>query len=315
VESACDLILHLSSPDFSEITSAIVELKRTSILSTIQELSTNDVPLWRLATLLDEHWMDEDVFNALTEILYFKHQAITSSPDGPAISSCLFLPTSFLADARRYYQSKPQQYTTEILDLRQRLLLSIVQSISITSILNNHYTTYVYHVGSTIIDHGDSLHQLPADDILDIISWVFAGLGHPPVDTIRSGTISKQGGFNGGDGSCGVVALNFIECYANTVLRQWQGADSHLFRDVALQNLIRYHDSAAQMENFPAVVRNAVAHIFPVQAAAAISSLPSGYIDFNMYLPLVSQFNPPICDSLLTPSLAESPSHLLVCIP
>ena len=318
VESARDLVLHLSSPNFSEITSAVAELKRTSILSTVRGLSTNDVPLWRLATLLDERWMDEDVFNALTEILYFKHQATTSSPQSPhspAVPSCLFLPTSFLADARRYYQSKPQQYTMGILDLRQRLLLSIIQSISITSVLDNHYTAYVYHVGSTITDHGDSLHQPPAEDILDIISWVFTGLGHPPVDTIRSGTISKQGGFNGGDGSCGVAVLNFIECYADTALRQWQGADSHLFRDMALQNLIRHHDSAAQTENFPAVVRNAVARIFPVQTATAISSLPSGYIDFNMYLPLASQFNPPICNSLLTPSLAESPSHLLVCIP
>lgn len=159
------------------------------------------------------------------------------------------------------------------------------------------------------------MHQPPADNILDIISWVFAGLGHPPVDTIGSGTISKQGGFNGGDGSCGVAALNFIECYTDTALRQWQGADSHLFWDMALQNLIHYHDSAAQMENFSAVVQNAVVHIFPVQTATAISSLPSGYIDFNMYLPLVSQFNLPVCNSLLTPSLVESPSHLLVCIP
>jgi len=43
--------------------------------------------------------MDEDVFNALTEILYFKHQVTTSSPHDPAVPSCLFLPTSFLTDA------------------------------------------------------------------------------------------------------------------------------------------------------------------------------------------------------------------------
>ena len=78
---------------------------------------------------------------------------------------------------------------------------------------------------------------------------------------------------------------------------------------MALQNLICYHDSAAQMENFPAVVWNAIAHIFPVQMATAISSFPSGYIDFNMCLSLVSQFNPPICDSLLTPSLASENLH------
>jgi hypothetical protein len=177
------------------------------------------VPLWRFATLLDERWMDEDVFNAIAELLYFKHQAtISPLPHDPAISVCLVLPTSFLSDARRHYQSQLQQYTTEILDLQQRLLLTTVQSISITSVFDNHYTAYVYHVRSTIIDHGDSLHQPPADDILDIISWVIIGLGHPPVETISSGTILKQGGFNGGDGSCGVAALNFIECYADNNL-------------------------------------------------------------------------------------------------
>jgi len=288
VESARDLILHLSSPFFSDITSVVAELKRTPILSTIRGLSTNDVPLWRLATLLDERWMDEDVFNALAEISYFKHQTMISPPPhGPAIPACLFLPTSFLTDSRRHYQSQPQQYTTEIVDLRQRLLLTAVQSIFITSVFDNHYTAYVYHVGSTIVDHGDSLHQPPADDILAIISWVIAGLGHPPVDTISCGTISRQGGFNGGDGSCGIAALNFIESYADNNLCQWQGSDSHLFRDMALQNLIRYHDGA-QMESFPVLVRNTLAHISPTQSAATISQLASGYIDFNMYSPLVN---------------------------
>jgi hypothetical protein len=264
VESARDLILHLSSPYFSEITSVVADLKRTPILSTIRGLSTNDVPLWRLATLLDERWMDEDVFNALAEISYFKHQAtITPPTDGPPIPVCLFLPTSFLADARRHHQSQPQQYTTEIINLRQGLLLTAVRSISITSVVDNHYTAYVYRVGSTIVDHGDSLHQPPADDILDIISWVIAGLGHPVVDTINCGTISKQGGFNGGDGSCGIAALNFIECYADNNLCQWQGSDSHLFRDVALQNLIRYHDtngefSCASTEHIDARFANSV---------------------------------------------------------
>ena len=132
------------------------------------------------------------------------------------------------------------------------------------------------------------MHQPVADDILDIISWVFTGLGHPPDDTIGSRTMSKQGGFNGGDGSCGIVALNFIEYYADNALCQWQGTDSHLFHNMALQNLICYHDSAAQMENFPAVVQNAIVNISPIQTATMVSSLPSGYIDFNMYLPLVS---------------------------
>ena len=289
VESAHDLISHLSSSHFLDITSAVAELRRTPILSTICGLSTNDVPLWRLATLLDERWMDEDVFNAIVELSYFKHQAtISPFPHDPTIPVCLFLPTSFLSDARRHYQSERQQYTTEILDLRQCLLLTAIRSISITSIFKNHYTAYVYHIGSTIVDHGDSLHQPPADDIVDIISWVIVGLGHPPIETISSGTISKQGNFHGRDGSCGIAALNFIECYADNNLCQWQGLDSHHFRDLALQNLIRYHNSA-HMVKFSEVVRHMVVCVSLSQTGTAASSdLASGYIDFNMYLPLVS---------------------------
>jgi hypothetical protein len=279
---------------FSDIALAVAELKATPILSTIRGLLTNDVPLWRLTTLLDERWMDEDVFNALVELMYFTHQArISLLPHDPTMPVCLFLPTSFLSDARRHYQGQQRQYTTEILDLRQCLLLTTIQSISITSIFDNHYTAYVYRVGSTVVDHGDSLHQPPADDILDIISWVITGLGHPPVDSISTGIISQQGGFNGGEGSCGIAALNFIECYADTELHWWEGSNSHLFRDMALQNLIHYHDGA-QIENFCGLttVWNIVANISLPQPASAISKSPlaSGYIDFNMYLPLVSKF-------------------------
>ena len=293
MESARDLILHLLLPQFSEIASAVADLKYTPILSAIQGLLTNDVPLWRLATLLNERWMDEDIFNALIEILYLGHQAkISHLSYDAAIPSCLFLPTSFLADARRHYHGQPQQYTTEILDLRQRLLLTAVQSISITSVFDDHYTAYVYRVGSTTIDHGDSLHQPPADDILGIISWIIAGLGHPPIETISVGTISRQGGSNGGEGSCGIAALNFIECYSDNNLCQWEGSKSSLFQDVALQNLILYHDGA-KMEDFLMVVQNIVRNVSPCQTVPTISQssesyLASGYVNFNMYLPLVS---------------------------
>ena len=159
MESARDLIHHLTSPQFSEIVLAVAV-----ILSPIQGLSTNNVPLWRLATLLMEHWMDVDLFNALVEISYFKHQAkISLLPSDTAIPSSLFLPTPFLSDAQRHYHRQPQQYTTEINDLRQRLLFTTVKSIYITSIFDDHYyTAYVYNIGSTTIDHGDSLHQPPA---------------------------------------------------------------------------------------------------------------------------------------------------------
>lgn len=165
--------------------------------------------------------MDEDIFNALIKISYFKHQArISLLPNDPVIPVCLFLPTSFLSDTWRHYHtgSQPQQYTLEILAIQQHLLLTTIQFISIASIFDSHYTAYVYYIGSTVVDHGDSLHEPPADNILGIISWVIKGFGYPAVETISMGTISKQSGLNGGEGSCGIAVLNFIEGYANTNL-------------------------------------------------------------------------------------------------
>jgi len=261
--------------------------------------------------------MDKDVFNTLMELSYFKHQATNSPlPHDPTIPVCFFLPTSFLSNACRHYKSQPQKYTTEMLDLRQCLLLTTIWSIFITSIFDDHYTAYVYHVGSTIVNHGDSLHQPPAKDILGIISWIIAGLGHPPIEAIDSGTISKQGGFNGGDGSCRVAALNFIECYADNNLRRWEGLDLHIFRELALQNLIHYHDGA-QMGSFLEVVQNTVTCISSSQTAAATSfDLASGYIDFNMYLPLVNGFQSfHYGESLLIPPPVEYPSYLYIHLP
>ena len=111
------------------------------------------------------------------------------------------------------------------------------------------------HITSVFDDHGDSLHQPPTDDILGIISWVITGLGHPPVEIICEGTISRQGGLNGGEWSCGIATLNFIECYSNDDLCQWEGSNSYLFQNLALQNLICYHNSTSDwVQNFHIMV-------------------------------------------------------------
>jgi hypothetical protein len=233
--------------------------------------------------------MDEDIFNGLAELAYFENYALTyieetSSSHSPA---CLFLPTSFLSDARRLYAAIPRQYSTEITNLRHRLQVTSVQSIAITSVINDHFTVYVYHVGTMNLDHGDSMHQPPSDDILQIFSWIFSGLVNPPVNRILPGSISRQGGSDGGDGSCGIAVLNFIQGHADGTHVPWQGSQSQLFRDNALQNVILFHHIAglSPTRTFHSWVQDACT----LSSDYGINpSLASGYTDFNMYLPLVS---------------------------
>ncbi|KIJ19113.1 hypothetical protein PAXINDRAFT_69699 [Paxillus involutus ATCC 200175] len=75
----------------------VVAFGKEHILCKIQGFHVTDFPLWKLGCLLDENWLEEDVLNALAELLYFR---IAEKPDTAAF---LFLPMSFFNDARQLY--------------------------------------------------------------------------------------------------------------------------------------------------------------------------------------------------------------------
>ncbi|KAG6815837.1 hypothetical protein H0H93_008927 [Arthromyces matolae] len=85
--------------------------------SRIQGFFVTTFPLYQLDCLLNENWLQEDVFNALVEMAYFRRAyRYQSSLNVPP--NTLLLPTSFLNDVLHIFNSENRTYTPEMLDLR-----------------------------------------------------------------------------------------------------------------------------------------------------------------------------------------------------
>ncbi|KAF8959343.1 hypothetical protein BDZ97DRAFT_1615465, partial [Flammula alnicola] len=139
-------------------------------------------------------------------------------------------------------------YTAEIIALRERVQKTTLRIIAMSLVMDDHFTAFIYRPGSDYIEYGDSMHQPPPSNILPLIQWVFSGICQPPISRIKHGFIAKQGP-GSGEGSCGIIAHNFIEIAVGSHpegVRRWNGSKSQLFRDAALQDLILYHYTATQ---------------------------------------------------------------------
>jgi hypothetical protein len=278
---------------------ALVTFKNSLVTSKIQGFCVSDFQLDKLGCLLGESWLEEDVFNSLLELCYFrKAHYIQSSTDNPlsstdCISDTIILPTSFLTDARTAYEASPPVYTQEILAIRRRIASTSVRVIAMGQVHKNHFSSFIYRQGSSAIEYGDSLHNPPPHHILPILQWVFLGVIQHEIKHIRSGIISKQG-IGSGAGSCGLAALNFIQLAVETPkgLKTWTGPESRLFRDVALECLLNFHHLAAQSEG---TFTDWTTKIFEdeeisVSSEMMIDNLPmlaTGYSDYNLYMPTV----------------------------
>ncbi|PBK75370.1 hypothetical protein ARMSODRAFT_876387, partial [Armillaria solidipes] len=96
IQHAQDLMCHIhDSPDRcilpDDVYSRCIALQ---IYKAIAGFHVTDFPLWKLADLLEECWVEEDVMNAAAELVYFQLSVHLTS------RNFLFLPTTFLIDAR-----------------------------------------------------------------------------------------------------------------------------------------------------------------------------------------------------------------------
>lgn len=134
-------------------------------------------------------------------------------------------------------------YSPEIIRLRERIRSGHVDSIGFVTWTSDHYSA-VCKVFIAQLELGDSLHLPAARDILPILRWAFAGLGHfaplPEQDHIQPGVIDRQKTLAGG-GSCGIASSNFIETRTGLGIPRWHGAQSAQFRDNFLQDILLYH--------------------------------------------------------------------------
>lgn len=255
-------------------------LKTSHVFEEFKGFQSNPFPLYKLGNLLNEIWLEEDILNGLCELRYLRQHVLAHRLDCPPCF--LYLPTNFFTAAQALFYSTPRIYDRELLDLQKRVADTNVNTIAFTTCQENHYAAYLYRQNQPYIEYGDSLHHPPPRDALDILRWVFTGLGQDFPSQVISGTISLQGSGNGGDGSCAIAALNFVESRLDSTVSRWSGSASEAYRNKCLRDLLIYHHVSSSSQ--PSVSNCMVRCISPTE-----TSIDSAfaYTNFNIFSPTV----------------------------
>lgn len=112
VGSAHTLIKHVSGLGLSN--DVLKHFMQTPIKSKISGFHIASFQLWKLADLVAETWVDNDVLNVMAELSHFKAAAV-SKVSAPLF---LYMPTEFFADAEHLYkQSLDCIYSLELLGI------------------------------------------------------------------------------------------------------------------------------------------------------------------------------------------------------
>lgn len=244
VAKACR-ISHRMTTDLGLSHTIIDRFENQCLKSPIAGFYCTDFPLWKLGCLLDEEWIEEDVLNGMSELLYFRIAATTEA------ITFLYLPTSMFNDARRLYACSPWLYGPNLELLRQLLGEGTIKKIAFCVWHNNHYHGFLYDASVTrvTLTHGDSQHGAPPPDIIPIFAWMLAETPYLQPEVIQTGVIGLQLGPSGGYGSCAIAAHNFVECrISSNEVPQWDASASSAFRDRALVDLIIFHCCAVDAE-------------------------------------------------------------------
>jgi hypothetical protein len=112
------------------------------------------------------------------------------------------------------------------------------------------------------------------------------GFSQEGIDS-EAGQVAHQGLGNGGDGSCGLAAFNFVERHLDPSIPSWSGQHSQVFRDCALHDLILYHFTAKEASG---CVLNWVSRCVPTTKHDMLVNNANGfcgYNDYNLYSPKV----------------------------
>lgn len=212
---------------------AIRHLLNSCITGPIHGFKLADFPLWKLGTLLGENYVDEDVMNTLSELLYLR-QAAFSPLDGPGF---LFFPTFFMGNAN-FQNGDVGGPTVQAIRERLNALPITIQAIAFLACVDNHYTGYYYD--RTTLEFVDTLGGASSitETALAAFQQLLEGINLPQVTFISAGESARQGP---GSGSCGIGAFAWIERKINPSSIPWTNETSSLFRDRALADLILFN--------------------------------------------------------------------------
>jgi hypothetical protein len=122
---------------------------------------------------LDEDWLEEDVLNAMAELLYFRIAAEADDMD------FVYLSTLAFNDARRLYASDKPVYGPNLTAFRHLLSEEPIETITFNVWHNDHYHAFCYNSTDGSLIHGDSQHGSAPGDVLPIINWLLRGTSYP----------------------------------------------------------------------------------------------------------------------------------------
>jgi hypothetical protein len=237
------LLLHIRSNNILP-SHVIQRFSHYAITSPINGFYSTKFPLWKLGYFLGEEWLQDEVLDALAELVYFKAAITTSSVPDSTAPTFLYLPTSLFNEARvLFHGTAKRQYGPNLEALRQRIQCTTIDHIGFLDYNTNHYSGYIL-TAFQHLQHGDSLHRAPAKDILPILEWILSGLDTGSPGVAEPGIMDLQGR-GGGDGSCAIAAHNFIACVADSTLNRWTSPTSRDVRDQLLRELCIYHKFAS----------------------------------------------------------------------
>ncbi|RXW11648.1 hypothetical protein EST38_g14207 [Candolleomyces aberdarensis] len=271
---AAQLTRELSWPGYrtvhKEFQPAVQFLLSSRIVEPLAGFLSTNTQLPFLRTLLDKDWVDEEVFNALAELAYFRQYR--EDVAAALNRHLLFLPTYFLAHVKQALLTpeSSSSTTSNILNLRKRLsdahTNKPIDAIAAFRLDGIHYTTYIYPIGSAALVHADSLHQPPKPEVTNILNAFLEPLGWAE---IRS------------SGSYGIAALNFAQVWGDKRCKPWTAAQAREFREAALADLVIYHYFSSRT---PGTVIDWVTPCIPALEMEG-DGFAFGFGDFNMFEP------------------------------
>ena len=152
ISKASQLSYHITSylglpPDITEV------FDNEPFKSSVAGFHVTDFLLWKLGCLLDEEWLEEDILNAMSELLYFCQIAVQDA-------DFIYLPTSTFNDARQLLQSSNPTYSSDLDNLHHCLAQAPIWKIGVSVWHDHHYHGFLYDTSTTSLTlvHRDSQH-------------------------------------------------------------------------------------------------------------------------------------------------------------
>lgn len=236
VQSARQLVNRVLASNIFPVDVVDHLLHNTCPLDSINGFMISKFPIWKLGSLLGENYIEEDVMNCLSELLYFSHAA--SNLHGE--SRFFFLPTFFAGNASLHDGLIQGAHLD---NLRQCLSAfpSQLDGIGFLTCFNDHYVAFFYNGASLL--YADTLGGLPPLLVTSAVRQLLDGLELAQISRAMPIEVTSQ---NLGSGSCGVAAFRWIQYQLDPGSELWTNETSSEHRDQLLLDLLRYDMIAGQ---------------------------------------------------------------------